>query len=243
MANTLTRGDFILVNKWDKQPERNEIVLFVSPLLKDTTTVPLFIGRCIGLPGDTIRVNQDGYTINGQLFPFSPNGISNYLISDSISDSFFNTLKRLQIPVRNLKQEKGYHQVSLTSFEAYQIRDELAEAADPYFIKQVSEEYSLIVPHKDRPYRLNHSSLATCKEAILREADKPLSFRNKKLYVDGKETDFFFFSQDYYWILCDNVKEGIDSRHLGFIPAENLLGTAWCCWFSQQKEHLFKLIH
>ncbi|MDD2437060.1 MAG: signal peptidase I [Massilibacteroides sp.] len=242
MANTLNEGDFVLVNKWEKHPARNAVVLFVSPLLKDTVLSPLFLGRCIGLPGDTIGVTNDGYTINRHFFPLSPNAISRYVINDLISDSFFKTLKRLHIPVRNMKQESGRHLVSLTPFEEYVIRDELNEAEKQYFIKQQSEEYSLIVPHKNRPYRLDSLSLTACKEILLRETDKPLVFREKKLFVEGKETVFFFFNHDYYWILCDNIKDGVDSRHLGFIPAEKVLGTAWYCWFSKEKEHLLKAI-
>lgn len=242
MENTLAEGDFILVNKYKSLPDRNKVILFNSPLLKDTVSSPLFISRCIGLPGDTISINSDGYTINGHFFPLSPNAISQYQVEASEAEPFLNVLKKLQIPVRELKNVERSIQLSLTPFEEYAIREELTEDISRAFIKLALEEYTLIVPCKNRPYRLNPQSLTACKEAILCEAEKPISFRDDKLFLDGKETDFFFFNQDYYWVLSDNIINGIDSRHLGFIPANNILGTAWYCWLSPQAGHSFKLV-
>ncbi|WP_085537165.1 signal peptidase I [Massilibacteroides vaginae] len=243
MANTLKEGDLIVVNKFSKLPERNQVILFTSPLRKDTTTSPLFISRCIGLPGDTIRVNGDGYTINGRFFPLSPNAICQYRLDNSAADLFVKTLNKLKIPIRNLQNERSSFLISLTPFEEYSIREELPETINQTFIKLTPQEYSLIVPRKDRAYRLTDECLIACKEAISREAESPVSFRDDKLYLDGKETDFFFFEQDYFWVLSDNMNEGIDSRHLGFIPEESIVGTAWYCWFSPQTKRFFNPVN
>ncbi len=68
-------------------------------------------------------------------------------------------------------------------------------------------------------------------------------FRDGKLYLDGRETTFFFFGQDYYWMLSDNVNESVDSRHLGFIPHDHIIGNAWLCWFSRDKQRIFKPVN
>ena len=66
MEEALHKGDYILVNKipGKNKPVRGKVVLFTSPLSRDSADAPLFISRCIGMPGDTIRVSMDGYTIN-----------------------------------------------------------------------------------------------------------------------------------------------------------------------------------
>lgn len=243
MENTLKKGDFILVNKWKNKPERNGVILFVSPLLKDTLSSPLFVSRCIGLPGDTVRVNNDGYTINGHFFPLSPNTVCQYLIANSAADTFFKALKKLNIPVRNAQNRDKEILLSLTPFEEYSIREELPEDINRRFIKQETDEYSLIIPQRNRPYRITEECLVACTEAIVSESEKPVAIRDNKLFIDGRETEFFFFDQDYYWVLSDNTHEGIDSRHLGIIPANHILGTAWYCWFSQESEHLFKSVN
>ncbi|WP_165157577.1 signal peptidase I [Parabacteroides sp. ZJ-118] len=245
MEETLRIGEYILVNKMPgkNRPVRGKVTLFTSPLLRDSADAPLFISRCIGMPGDTIRVSIDGYTINGRKIPRSPRSLSSYFITLSAKDTFLETLKRLDIPLRDFKQESFGCMLSLTAFEEYQLREELPEATNRHFIGEQMQDYSLIVPRKGQAYPLDAASLTACKEIILRETEGKASFRDGKLYLDGRETQFFFFRQDYYWVLSDNANEAVDSRHLGFIPADRIVGNAWLCWYSPDKRRIFKTIH
>lgn len=244
MEEALRKGDYILVNKIPgKKPARGKVVLFTSPLARDSVEAPLFISRCIGMPGDTIRVGREGYTINGQEIPRSPRSLSSYFITQSDQDVLLETLKRLEIPLRDFNRENFGCTLSLTAFEEYQLREELPEAINQHFVGEQKQAYSLIVPRKGRAYPLDAASLTACKEIILRETDGKASFRDGKLYLDGRETNFFFFRQDYYWVLSDNTNEAVDSRHLGFIPADHIVGNAWRCWYSPDKQRIFKPVH
>jgi signal peptidase I, bacterial type len=106
----------------------------------------------------------------------------------------------------------------------------------------VKDNVKLVVPQKGRPYRLDETNINFCKNAIVNEAGYKARFHDGKLYLDGRETTFFFFKQDYYWMLSDNVDEAIDSRHLGFIPSGNIIGTASFIWLSKTPERIFKLV-
>lgn len=245
MLEALHPGDYILVNKWRSasNPERNRVVLFTSPLRRDTVSSPLFISRCIGMPGDTIRVGPEGYSVNGVLAPRSPRALTSYFVALKAKEDFLRTLHALQIPEREMKTEPFGLTLRLTSFEAYQIRQELPEELHSLFINDPGERYTLVVPRKGRAYRLNAAALTACKEAILRETDGQARFHDDKLYLDGRETSFFFFKQDYYWVLSDNTAEAVDSRHLGFIPADHLVGNAFFCWYSPDKGRIFKPVN
>lgn len=244
MEETLHQGDYILVNKIHQRSKnyRNKVVLFTSPLPQDSVQSPLFISRCIGMPGDTIHIDNEGYTINGRKTPRSPLSLNSFFISSGIKDHFLKTLDKLHIPSRDMtKQEFGYL-IQLTSLEEYQIREELSEEMNRNFVEEETPEYSLIVPQKNRAYPLDAASLIACKEIILKETEGKASFRNGKLFLNGRETNFFFFQQDYYWVLSDNINEAIDSRHLGFIPADHIVGNAWYCWYSADKKRIFKTV-
>ena len=39
------------------------------------------------------------------------------------------------------------------------------------------------------------------------------------------------------------TNEAVDSRHLGFIPADHIVGNAWLCWYSPDKQRIFKPVH
>lgn len=245
MEVALHKGDYILVNKLPMKdnPERNRVVLFTSPLLKDTLSSPLFLSRCIGMPGDTIRVGNEGYKVNGKLIPHSPRSLNRYIVTQAAQEELLGIQKRLNIPVRDLKEEEYGLSLSLTSFEEYQLREELSDDANVRFIKDKAESYELIVPRKGRAYRLDASALTACREAILAEAGDKAVFRDGKLFLDGREASFFFFKQDYYWMLSDNINEAVDSRHLGFIPRDHVIGNAWFCWYSKERQRIFKSVN
>lgn len=245
MEDALHQGDYILVNKlpFEGNPGRNKVVLFTSPLLKDTVSTPLLLSRCIGMPGDTILVSGDGYEVNGKLLPHSPRALNTCFITQKSAADFLKALQKLSIPVRNWKSETFGFSFSLTSFEEYQLREELTEEMNIHFIRNQSAPYKLVVPRKGRACRLDEAALVACKEAILAEAGEKAVFRDGKLYLDGRETAFFFFEQDYYWMLSDNVNESVDSRHLGFVPRDHIIGNAWLCWFSRDKQRIFKPVN
>lgn len=245
MEVALHKGDYILVNKLPMKdnPGRNRVVLFTSPLLKDTLSSPLFLSRCIGMPGDTIRVGNEGYKVNGKLIPHSPRSLNRYIVTQAAQEELLGVQKRLNIPVRDLKEEEYGLSLSLTSFEEYQLREELSDDANVRFIKDKAESYELIVPRKGRAYRLDASALTACREAILAEAGDKAVFRDGKLFLDGREASFFFFKQDYYWMLSDNINEAVDSRHLGFIPRDHVIGNAWFCWYSKERQRIFKSVN
>jgi signal peptidase I len=101
----------------------------------------------------------------------------------------------------------------------------------------------LVLPRQGRAYRLDEYSLLFCRDAILQETGGQAKFRNGKLYMDGRETSFFFFAQDYYWLLSDNSEAAVDSRYLGIIPADHLVGVVFFCWFSTDRNRMFTQIH
>lgn len=244
MAEAMVPGDYILVNKWSSEdnPGRNRAVLFSSPLLRDSVYAPLLVARCLGMPGDTVEVNERGYAVNGNAIPFAPQSIHTYLLTERYRKECLNTMQTLQIPLREWTADSLGHTLRLTSFEAWQLREELNKTEDPLPLYDLSARYRLVVPRAGRAYRLDEITLTACKEAIRREAGEKARFHDNKLYLDGRETSFFFFEQDYYWVLADNARDGIDSRHLGFIPADHIVGNAWLCWYSRERERIFKRV-
>lgn len=67
MQPNLKEGDLVLVNRLVykfTEPKRGEVVVFLNPLNPDD--VP-YIKRVIGLPGDTVRIENGNVYINGQL--------------------------------------------------------------------------------------------------------------------------------------------------------------------------------
>ncbi len=82
------------------------------------------------------------------------------------------------------------------------------------------DTYELVVPQKAEPTAsMQQHSPPAVKPSGPKPATRPYSVTGK-LFLDGRETDFFFFNQDYYWMLSDNANEAVDSRHLRIHPTQ-----------------------
>lgn len=235
MEAAILNGDFLIVNKTSflTTPQRNSVQLFNSPLERDTANEIVFLSRCIGIPGDTLELKDNELSINGKVVPKSPGTLARYQLKDGIEKTILRQLDRLHIPVREPEKNDSVFFISLTPFEEYRLREELPVVFNERIIAEKTENYKLAVPRKNRAYRLDAGSLMACKEIILAETEGKAVFRNGKLFLDGRETSFFFFKHDYYWMLSDNTTDGIDSRHLGFIPDSHIIGQALFIWMSK----------
>ena len=155
---------------------------------------------------------------------------------------FIPAMKKLNIPERERVNHTTESCFTLTSFEAYQVTENLPEMFRPMLQLQPSPSYQLIIPQKGRAYPLDSLSLIACKEAIRNEAGDKALFKEGKLYLDGALMSYFFFKENYYWLLSDNVAEAIDSRHVGLIPESHIIGNLFFCWYSNDPQRRFKKI-
>lgn len=235
METAVWIGDFVLVNKtpYFHTPARNSVVLFASPLQKDSAEKKLFLSRCIGMPGDTIELAGSLLKVNGKEVPKSPNTLAQYTVQPAIHDILLSQLKQMDIPVRDLQKSDSLYVISLTPFEEYQLREELPDFINSRFHPVKTADYKLVIPRKGIAYRLDPVTLTACKEIIMAEAGDKADFREGKLFLDGRETTFFFFKHNYYWLLSDNTLEAVDSRHLGLVPEKLITGNAWLIWLSK----------
>ncbi|MCC8153015.1 MAG: signal peptidase I [Tannerellaceae bacterium] len=244
MKDTLSKDDYVLVNKLHGKdnPGQHSVVLLISPLLKDTLNTPLLVSRCVGMPGDTLQVTQKGYFVNGKACPFPPAMIHRYRISVELGDKLLRVTKELGLPRRYREVKSDGLYMDLTSFESYLVRGELTSEENLQFEMLIPDRYEIVLPRKNIPYRLQEYNLPFLENAIRLEAGELARFRDGKLILDGVESAFFTFSQDYCWVLSDNTLQGIDSRHLGIIPENHIVGNVWFCWYSKNKKQFFKWI-
>jgi len=244
IGETVKAGDYVLVNKvkTNHPNDRNRLMLYQSPLLRDTSKPPLFIGRCIGLPGDVIQMGVDGFRVNGRLLPNAPMMQPSFHIHRDIEESLLQTLESLQIPLRRIKEDSTGIILRMSLREKELLTRNLSKVVAIELIDDYAMEYEFVIPEKGKIVEMTEIAFIICKEAILNETGKNVEQRDGKFFIDGKEQTSFTFKNDYFWVLSENETEGIDSRHLGIIPQSHIIGQIRYCWYSKDPTRRFKKI-
>ena len=55
---------------------------------------------------------------------------------------------------------------------------------------------------------------------------------NGKIFINGKQTNWYTFKMDYYWMMGDNRHNSADSRFWGYVPEDHVVGKASFTWLS-----------
>ncbi|MDO4703630.1 signal peptidase I [Tannerella sp.] len=243
MSDVLQEGDRVLVNKIrsDSNPGRGRIVLFRGHRTQGRQA-PLFLSRCVGMPGDTVIVGEDGFRIGGRLYPNLPTTENMFRIRRNIKEPLMGLMRDLNIPYRSVGEDSLSLTFRLTSREELLLRDKLPQLPDIEWLPGERLRHTFVIPAKDSLYRIDSTSLLMCREAILAEYGNRASIVDGTLYVDGKPTRYLFFHKNYYWMLSDNEDEAVDSRHFGLIPETRIEGNVWFRWYSNDRKRWFQRI-
>jgi signal peptidase I len=245
MEKTLQKGDCVLVNKMHSpsNPGHNRIVLYQSPLRRDAGADVLFLGRCAGMPGDTLRIAGDGYRVNGRLLPGFPTPEQTFRIQKDIKGPLLDALKQLQIPYRSVAEDDRSLILRLTAGEEKRIRENLPQIVKIEPVPEAPDSgYAFVIPFSGYVCRPDLITLSFYLEAIRHETGGKADVHDGKLFVDGKETASYLFRQHYYWMWSDSAPAAVDSRHLGLIPESAVVGNVWFCWYSRDRHRIFKRI-
>jgi signal peptidase I len=90
----------------------------------------------------------------------------------------------------------------------------------------------LWIPKKGATIPLNPDHVNKYGRCITAYEGHTLEFINGNYLVDGKPTDSYTFSMDYYWMMGDNRHNSEDSRYWGFVPEDHIVGKPVFVFFS-----------
>lgn len=84
----------------------------------------------------------------------------------------------------------------------------------------------LVIPRKGEIVNLNASNFYKYRMLINRDLGKwAAELKGDKVYIDGKLTNQYTVTKDYYFMVGDNRNNSLDSRYWGFVSRDRILGT------------------
>lgn len=196
--------------------------------------------RCVGLPGDTVRMYNGHLYINRREIAQPPHAKESYLIPDSLEYKFQSILRQLKIADPGFETIKGNRIRFFPKYQAAQIQSfyNTNTILIPIHLKR--NNFTIILPRVDEPVQITPKNINLIYPLLVIHEGRSIIKKGNHLFENGKEIYYSRFTQPYYWIMGDNREKATDSRTFGAVPHSHVIGKgAFICFsFDPQRPFL-----
>lgn len=212
-----------------------------------------YIKRCIGIPGDSLKIVNKVVYVNGEELPFPEHMETSYSVesNDVINQRVFEKLDITDVRQGSRAGSAGVlynvhaEQEKIDKLKSYDFIKSVDEIVyeegqsagvfpnDRNFDWSLDNFGSVYIPQEGDKIKLDSISLPLYEKIItIHEGNENARVEDGKLYIDDNAVSEYTFKQNYYFMMGDNRHNSQDSRIWGFVPEDHILGKALLIWWS-----------
>jgi signal peptidase I len=215
-----------------------------------------YIKRCVGIPGDTLKIVHGQIFINGELLQDPQKTQHNYQVITDGSPLTQRLIDRFDISDWG-QISQGVYMLAMTSEAATQVetiknvmavnkmirhdgvRERYIFPHNPEFAWNEDYFGPLYIPAKGATIEINSGNIALYERIIGVYEKNQLEIKGDDIFINGEKADTYTFLMDYYWMMGDNRHNSADSRFWGFVPEDHIVGRAMFVWLSIDRTKRF----
>jgi len=230
-----------------------------SPYSRPVDKREPFIKRCIAVAGDTFSMISGEVFVNGKKIVAPPESQLDYKIETAGTDLNPEVFKTLNISVyegselftmtgasaralrgySNIKSViphialGGFSDTQSPIFPVFNPPHVMLKPKLPDYNWNVDNYGPIVIPKKGWTVKLDSLTFPLYERAIEVYENNGVKVEGNDILINGKKTDSYTFKMNYYWMMGDNRHDTLDSRFLGFVPEDHIIGKAPVIWMSE----------
>ena len=245
---------------WTRLPgyseiKRNDIVVFNYPIdIAPVSAKTNYIKRAVGMPGDTLRIDDKELYVNGSEAEGYNTLMKNYRVE---------TRERIRISPAKVREAGGSIVQSGNNAYIINMTESIAEEISSWQevenveIFVLPEDFNIFsrrgfnfsrgfnnhdhlpeftVPYAGQEVELTADNWHLYQDILERYERNSVQRNGNQFVINGEETNRYTIQMDYYFMMGDNRDDSEDSRFWGFVPQDHVIGKAGIIYFSWDKE-------
>lgn len=213
-----------------------------------------FVKRCVGLPGQTLRIVDSEIYLDGVKQPMPEHAQLNYDVT-FVRDLPIEVMQELGITrediycynsgsglpltkaAKQALEQKGYIHPNAPKTAGNSAGLYPVNMAKDWTTANYGGEEGIWIPKRGATLALTLQNLPLYERCIVAYEENQLAVRDGKIYINNQPADSYTFKFDYYWMMGDNRECSADSRSWGFVPEDHIVGKPLFVWMSLDPDY------